>query len=135
MADDILLPEDEETYLEPAEVIERLRREFSYVNVDKEKGRECVLEGISRLEDLTSEGEGPAGIDLQLEYLREGVDDSYYVRVADDPTSKYAFLATSLVPNQPLVFGYGVEHWRERQDASRGLLEKMAEVLGYWIYE
>jgi hypothetical protein len=135
MAADRIVPKDfedeDEEFLEPDEVIRRLRAEFRVVEVNKDYAKEMVQGRIAEIERHSAEGFDPwLENDETLERLRSGIDNAYGVYVVDEPDTKDAFLTTVVMPNEPFFFGYiSADHQRK----SRPLLERFAKALDYDI--
>ena len=133
MAANRLIPknfeDEDEEFLEPAEVLRRLRVEFAVVEVDKDAAREMVQQRIDYIEQRLSEGHDPwREYDETLERLRSGIDDAHLVYFSDEPDAKAAFLNTLVMPNEPLFFGY---ESAAQEKAAPKLLRRCAKALGY----
>lgn len=133
MAIDHLCPRDDE-YLSPAEIVDRLKREFRFVTVDKERGYQGVVDLIAWLEELKIRGKtaGPVPIDEQIALYEAMKDEVLDVIITDDEHPGDAVLSTSLQPSQRISFGY---YSANNQEASRPLLERCATALNYELCE
>ena len=109
-------------YLEPDEIVERLREEFAYCEADREQGMDDVGDIIAKLIDLRAPQEI---IDEQI----AGRERSYRVTIADDSASDddLSFIAQPGVG--PLIGYYSAQH----EQAMRPLLERRAAALNYRI--
>jgi hypothetical protein len=135
MAADRLVPKDleeeDEQFLEPDEVLRRLRAEFPVVEINQDYGREMVQERIDFIERRSSEGLDPwLENDKTLERLRCGINSALGVYFADEPDAEFAYLTTVVMQNEPLFFGYTSD---EHQQNARPLLKRAAKALGYDI--
>src|SRR4029079_14400665 len=121
--------EEDEEFLDPAEVIRRLRVEFAVVEVDKHAAREMVQQRIDYIEEQLSEGHDPwREYDETSQRLRSGIDDAHLVYFSDEPDAKAKFLTTVVMTKEPLFFGY--ESGAQERAAPK-LLRRCAKALGY----
>jgi len=131
MAIDHLCPQDDE-FLSPTEIVDRFKREFRFVKVDRERGRQGIVELIARLRKLKLQGKsaGPVPIDEQIAWYEAIKDEVLDVVITDDEHPGDAVLSTSLQPSERVSFGY---YSANNQEASRLLLQRCAKALGYAI--
>ncbi len=135
MAANRLIPknfeDEDEEFLEPAEVIRRLRAEFAVIEIDKDAAKEMIDHRIAYIEEQLAEGHDPSRqYHETLDRLRSGIDDAHLVYISDEPNSKAAFLTTVVMPNEPLFFGY---QSAAQEKAAPKLLRRCAKALGYDI--
>jgi hypothetical protein len=133
MAHNKLSPDDDE-FLTPMEVIRRLKNEFRFVQADKDKGKADLQERIWYLQELKSEGKNPFGmsIDKQIALHEERLDSAVNITFSDDAQFEKGVLNTTLVPDEPIFFGYTS---RSHEEACWPLVQRCAKVLGYEIVE
>lgn len=117
-----LEPQDGRPYLEPETIVRRLREEFVYCDADAEQGSDSVGDMIAKLLELRA----PQEI---IDQAMAGRDRSVNVIIADDMASE-DYLNFTVQPNVgPFIGYYSAQH----EAATRPLLERCAEVLGYKI--
>ena len=119
---DRLEPYPGHPYLEPEEIVERLREEFAVCEADREQGADDVGDMIAKLIQLNAPQEW-------IEARLAGRDRAYRIVIADDPDSEN-YLSFSVQPEDgPLIGYYSAQH----QDATRPSLERCAAALNYCI--
>lgn len=118
----ILFPADGVAYLDPEEVVRRLRGEFDYTAIDRNEGSGVVGEIVAKLVELNAPQEV---IDFQL----AAQDRAIQVVIADDALSDNC-LQFTVKPNSGIFVGYLS---REHEISTRSLVERCATVLGYQI--
>jgi hypothetical protein len=129
MADRKLFPKSGSPYLTPTEVIARLHSHFRHVETDPDGGAaylNSMVAQLTRMQDLSP----PPAAPEEVERLRSLRGEAVSVVFCDDPRSEYAYLATTVIPETPLFFGFSSAH---QEEASAELLARCASVLGYEI--
>jgi hypothetical protein len=129
MAHRKLFPKSGNPYLTPAEVIARLQAHFGYVETDPQRGADHVDSMVAQLARMQFLSPPPATPE-QIERLRSVRSQAVLVVFSDDASSEYAYLTTTLIPGEPLFFGFSSAN---QEEASAELLERCASVLGYEI--
>src|SRR5579884_3541456 len=122
MANRKLCPKPGGNYLAPSDVIARLRSHFSHVEIDARQGEAVVnqmVDQLTRMQFL----EPPPATPEDIQRLRSLRGQAVSVTVADDPDSEKAWLTTTLIPGEPLFFGFSSGH---HEDAAMPLLERCA---------
>jgi hypothetical protein len=131
MAHRRLFPKPGSDYLSPPEVIARLRSHFKHVRIDPEQGEAHVnkmVDQLTRMQLLTP----PPATPEEIEHLRGLRGEAVFVMFADNPAFGEAYLTTTIIPGEPLFFGFSsVNH----EEAACGLLERCALLLDYRITE
>jgi hypothetical protein len=123
-----LSPADRTSYLEPEEVVRRLRQEFEVVDLDPDQGREHVQGMVRRL--LKMESGGAVGMDVHIDRLQKARDGTVMVIIADDDRSPDGRLKFAVIPGEPIIVGY----WSGRhQRLAEPLLKRCSQVLGYSV--
>jgi hypothetical protein len=120
--------------LSPDEVIRRLRQEFKYVHVNKERGTKYVEDRIRYLRGLQAKGKNPFGVPMEpeIERLNAIRVTTVHVMISDDDPAGNAYLSTYLLPGSSIMFTYASpEHYEKAQP----LLNRVASVLKYEIEE
>lgn len=126
-----LLAKENRVYLRPQVVIARLEREFAYVETSEEVGRQHVAQLIRELPKVKKWGQ--ITVDRKyLEHLHKVRDEAVFIYFGDNPGSEDAILSTAVIPGNPLVVDFSSP---EHRRATRPLLERCANVLGYEIVE
>jgi hypothetical protein len=118
-----LCPPDGRPFLEPEEVVERLREEFAYCDANADQGADDVGDMIAKLIEL----EAPQAI---IDAAIAGRERSFSVTVADDMASE-EYLRFIVQPGEGPLIGY---HSGQHEAAVRPLLERCARALDYGIY-
>jgi hypothetical protein len=130
-----LLPAEGQPHLSPEETLRRLRAEFRFVEIDHERGKTDLLDGIALWERTSpralelgpnAKGTGEARKAALLETLRAALPDACHVSFGDDPEHAQGH---SLVPG-----GNGVLIVVE-QDWQATLADRCARALGYVVHE
>lgn len=112
-------------------VMQRLEREFAYVESDPEPGRRYILELLEQL--LSSRQVASLAADNEyLDRLAAGQISANFVCFGDDLGSESALLSTFLIRDEPLLFDLIPD---AHEQATRSLLIRCATVLGYEISE
>jgi hypothetical protein len=128
-----LVPTRGKPLVSPRQVIQRLRREFKYVVVDRRAGEREMAGSLKWLMGFKRRGSGPfpkRELDAMIRDAKRNLKRAYYVHVADRPNEDAAFLQTVLLPGKYLSFGYcSLKHER----ASAPLRRRCAKVLGYRV--
>jgi hypothetical protein len=117
-----LMPHPGQDFLEPEEVIERLKDEFDDVIADREQGADDVGSMIAKFIELKAPQQF-------IDECLAGQDRSYWVSVADDPTSEDD-ISFIIQPGVGPLIGY---RSKQHEDAARPLLERCAAALNYQI--
>ena len=133
MAHNSLVPEDD-VYLENDDIVRLLGEEFSFVETNQKLGEQEYDKGLDYLRSLLEQELSPGGRDIkqELEAAESKRDKSLHIFIADSPEPGDAYLCTTLVPEEPIFFGY-CSH--AHQEASQPLLERVKKALGYHDYE
>ena len=118
-----LCPPEGRPFLEPEEVVERLREEFAFCDADQDQGADDVGDMIAKLIELKA----PKPI---IDAAIAGRDRSYSVTVADDMASEN-YLSFIVRPGEGPLIGY---HSGQHEEAVRSLLERCARALDYEIF-
>ncbi len=109
--------------LDPAEVVRRLREEFSHVEADAPGGAEVVAAVVRQFECMGA----PQPV---IEEHRRLLPAAVRMVVADAPDFEDAYLCFTALPGRGFLVGY---HSARHEQASGALLERCARVLGYEI--
>lgn len=117
-----LTPRPGQPFLSPSEVVRRLRVEFARVEADPNAGADHVGDMIAQFLRMRA----PQEI---VEVHRRVQEQAVRVEVADEPTGE-AFLTFVAMPGEGLFIDY---HSDAHEEASRELLRRCAEALGYEI--
>jgi hypothetical protein len=123
-----LVPIEGKPFLEPAEVVSRLRDEFDIVEVDADEGRDHIQAML--LQFIKMKQGGMAGCDEHIEHLQKVEADALMVVIADDRKSEDALLRFAVIPGEPIIIGY---FNGRHQELSEPILKRASEVLGYSI--
>src|SRR5262245_49283658 len=99
-----LIPGNGGPFLEPDEVVRRLRDEFDVVEADAEQGREHVQGMVRRL--LKMESGGTVGVDVHIDRLQKAREGAVMVVIADDDRSPDGRLRFAVIPGEPIIVGY-----------------------------
>jgi hypothetical protein len=117
-------------YLAPSAVVARLRAHFNHVETDPQQGAVHVTRMVEQLTRMQFLKQPPATPE-EIERLRGLREQSVCVTFFDDPASPDACLTTTIIPGEPLFFGFSsAEHER----LAMPLLERCARVLDYEIW-
>jgi hypothetical protein len=116
------MPHPGQDFLEPEDVIERLKDEFNYVVADREQGADHVSSMIAKFIELNAPQQF-------IDDCLAGQDRSYWVSVADDDATEDD-IGFILQPGVGPLIGYHSQH---HEDAARPLLERCAATLNYQI--
>jgi hypothetical protein len=117
-----LEPPEGHPYLDPEEVVKRLRDEFAFCDADADQGADDVGDVIAKLIELNAP---KAIIDAEI----AARDRSYSVTVADDLASE-DYLSFIVRPGAGPLVGY---HSKQREAAIRNLVERYARALDHEI--
>jgi hypothetical protein len=118
-------------FLDPREVVNRIKAVFAYVEASEEEGQAHVVSVINQLQAMMKDGTIPH--DRQyLAHLNRVRGRSIFVYFGDNPGVEEECLSTAVIPGEPLFFDYASE---EHQKTARPILERCAIVLGYDIVE
>ena len=118
-----LCPPIGHSFLEPEEVVERMRDEFAFCNANAEEGADVVGDMIAKLIELKA----PQAI---IDDAIAGRERAISITVADDMASD-DYLSFTVRPGEgPLIGYYSAQH----EAATRNLLERCASALNYEIY-
>jgi hypothetical protein len=129
MAHRKLFPKPGNHYLSPPEVIARLRSHFKHVQIDPQRGEAHVnkmLDQLTRMQFLTP----PPVTPEEIKHLRSLRGEPVFVLFADNPARGDACLTATIIPGEPLFFGFSSAN---HEEAVLALLERCAMVLGYNI--
>jgi hypothetical protein len=129
MAHRKLFPKLGSNCLSSSEVIARLKSHFKHVETDPEQGEAHVnkmVDQLTRMQFLTP----PPATAEDIERLRSLRGQAVFVAFADDADSADACLTTTIIPGEPLFFGFSSSN---HEEASNSLLERCALILGYDI--
>ena len=118
-------------YLSPSVVMQRLEREFAYVESDPEQGRRYILELLLQLL-ATRQPASVATDNVYLDRLATDQISALFVCFGDDPGSETALLSTFLIPDEPLIFDFVPD---AHEPIIRPLLIRCATALDYEIAE
>jgi hypothetical protein len=120
-----LFPFEGNDYLSPVEIIERLKLEFEYVEVDEEAGQGYIGDMIARILRMP---DSLPGKQERLDELQEARQQAVFVAFGDDP----GIAASScLKPESEIFFGSP----DEVDGPARALVERAAEALSYEVFE
>jgi hypothetical protein len=128
-----LVPTRGNPLLSPRQVIQRLRREFKHVIVDRREGEREVTETLKWLIGFKRRGGGPfpsGELDEKIRNAKRNLKRAFYVHIADSPNEEAAYLQTVLEPGRCLAFGYSS---RKNELASAPLRRRCAKALGYCV--
>src|SRR5689334_12349757 len=123
-----LSPADGTSYLEPEEVVRRLREEFEVVEADPELGREHVQGMVRRL--LKMESGGAVGMAVPMPRRQKARDGAVLVLAADAAGSPDGRLGFAVIRGEPLVVGYGSGRHRRLAESP---LRRCSQPLGYSV--
>jgi hypothetical protein len=126
-----LAPREGDRYLHPAEVIDRVKAAFAYVETTDDGARAELLEWMSQLAFVAADSRDVA-YDNDLARLEQLLDAAVYVHFGDDIGNDAALLSMLLVPGEPLFIEESTQLCEKRV---RALLEHCAAALGYDILE
>jgi hypothetical protein len=132
-----LKPHEGMSYLAPAEVADRLRECFAYVDVDGEAGAEHVgdmivqflrmKQGYQRWKQPPPEA---AEIDQVIARLEAVRNESVQVAITEDPADDDTSLSFAVVPGEDIIIGYAnARHER----IATPLVMRAAEALNYQV--
>ena len=113
-------PPEGRPYLDPEEVVRRLRDEFAHCEADADQGADIVGDMVAKLIELNA----PQQI---IDTAMAGRDRSLRVTVADDALSD-VYLSFVVRPGAGLLIGY---YSGRHEVAARPVLERCARALGY----
>jgi hypothetical protein len=116
-------PPEADQALDPAEVVRRLRAEFSHVEADAPAGAEVVAAMIRQFERMNVP---PPVVEEHHRLLPSAIR----IVVADAPDFEDAYLCFTALPGRGFLVGY---HSARHERESGGLLERCARALGYEI--
>ncbi|TWT47220.1 hypothetical protein [Botrimarina hoheduenensis] len=125
-----LAPEDD-SFLPVEEVITRLRKVFSYVVADAEKGAASIDGTIEYYEKRKRHSvDADEHYDAIIEELRSHRSRSYMLTLADSEDYGDAYLTTVVEPDKPIFFGFSSpEHERK----ALPMVQRFADATGYDI--
>ena len=119
-----LFPYQGAQYLDSHDIIERLRDEFKYVDVDTERGRDHVAGMIAATRRFS---EAMPGKQDRIAALQAAQDYAVYVCFGDDPSVS---AACCIMPESELFFGSP----DEVDGDARPLVERCAGALNYEVF-
>jgi hypothetical protein len=123
-----LSPGADQAWLEPADVVERLRGAFDHVNADEEEGREYAAMYVGTYRRMREAGLGGPGA-ASIEEVERQWRDAVVVRAGDDDEAGAPFEALLRREYRlELRFATGA-HFGRRRRAAR----KAAAALGYLV--
>ena len=117
-----LEPIDDQSYLAPSDVVERLREEFGFVEADQDEGDNIVGDTIAKLIELNA----PQEI---IDQQRAAQSRSISVVITDELTAD-DFLRFTVKPDEGILIGYSSG---QHEAAVRPLVERCATALNYRI--
>lgn len=118
-----LCPPEGRAFLDPEEIVERLREEFAFCDADKDQGADDVGDIIAKLIELKA----PQAI---IDAVLAGRERSYSVTVADDMASE-DYLNIIVRPDEGPLIGY---HSAQHEAAVRSLVERCVRALDYELF-
>ena len=116
-----LSPITEGAYLEPTEIVRRLRAEFEFVEADADAATEVVADMIKQFKRMKAPQEI---IDAHLAMLGKAIR----IVVADREDFEDDYLAFTSMPNGDPFIGYSSG---QHEDAAAPLLERACKILRY----
>jgi hypothetical protein len=128
-----LFPIVEGEYIQPEEVVRRLRVEFEYVDADAEKGMSYLLGMIDRFEKMKPELAQmykSANFDMptHIRALRSMLGKAIYIVVSDRADFQNDYIRFVAMPDTAPLIGYSSG---EHENAAAPLLKRLCSVLGY----
>lgn len=126
-----LFPKSGNKYLSPSEVITRLQAHFEHVEINQHQGATHVDKMVDQLTRMRFLSPPPATPE-DIERLRSYRSQAVFVKFCDEPDSEHAYLTTTVIPGEPLFFGFSSS---DQEEAAAKLLERCALILGYEIIE
>ena len=116
-----LSPVTDGNYLEPKEIVRRMRAEFNYVQADADAGTEVVADMLKQFERMKA----PITI---IEAHRAMLGKSISIEVYDREDYEYDYLTFTAMPKNDLLIGYSsLQH----EEAAAPLLERVCKILRY----
>jgi hypothetical protein len=128
-----LFPNIDDQYLQPEEIVRRLRAEFEYVDADPEEGMSYLLEMIDRFEKMTPEmaqmyQRVNLDVPTHIQSLRSMLGKAIYIVVSDRSDFQNDYIRFVAMPDTAPLIGYSSG---EHEDAAAPLLKRMCGILGY----
>jgi hypothetical protein len=130
-----LVPHPGSEYHMPADVVDRLREEFPFVEVDREAGSDHVGDMITHFLRMKAGYERwktppPEAKELEqmIERLSRRRNEAVLVTVADDLSSEFGYVTFVVVPGEPLFFDCSCQ---QHEEAATSLVERIARNLNY----
>lgn len=116
-----LFPIADNEFLEPKEVLRRLRAEFDFVEADADAGTEHVANMLAQFRRMHA----PAEI---VEAHRAMLGKAIRIVVSDRDNFEDDYLLFTALPNEALFVDYCS---RQHQDTATALLERVCRILRY----
>ena len=116
-----LSPITEGEYLEPKEIVRRLRAEFEFVEADADAGTEVVADMIKQFQRMKAPQE-------MIEAHRAMLGKAIRIVVSDREDFEDDYLTFTAMPNGDPFIGYSSG---EHEDAAAPLLERACKILRY----
>jgi hypothetical protein len=126
---DRLVANSADAYLTPWKVVNCLKAEFAYVEVDGEEGHRHVLETIGRIQAAKSRRYTGHQV---VEHLARVKSRALFVCFGDDAGHDLTALDTYVIPGMPLTFEYASA---THKVAAQPLLIRCTAALGYNMRE
>ena len=124
-----LFPKAGSSYLSPSEVIRRLQKHFAHVKFDLEQGQaetQAMIDQLTRMQSFTP----PPATAEEIERLQNLCSQAVAVMFGDDADLEDISLTTTIIPGEPLFFGFSST---EHEEATVNLLQRCARILNYEI--
>ncbi|TWT93493.1 hypothetical protein [Neorhodopirellula pilleata] len=116
-----LRPKNDAENLGAEEVVRRATAEFGFVQCDNDRGVRYAAKDLAQRSDMTHEAKDQAMVPLM---------DAVEMIVGNDRRSDKHFLKCVVIPNGPIHVLY---LYNSHETQTRALLERLANVLGYFI--
>jgi hypothetical protein len=116
-----LSPVDEAQYLQPDEVVRRLREEFKFVEADRDAGSKVVADMIKQFERM----DAPREI---IDAHRAMLGKALRVIVSDRENFDNDYIIFTAMPGSSPFIGYCS---RQHEDSATPLLERVCKTLDY----
>src|SRR4051794_29649398 len=116
-----LSPITEGAYLEPQEIVRRLRAEFEFVEADDDAGKEVVADMIKQFQRMKAPQE-------MIDAHRAMLGKAIRIVVSDREDFEDDYLTFTAMPNGDPFIGYSSG---QHEDAAAPLLERACKILRY----
>jgi len=122
-----LYAKETRSYLSPEDVLTRIEAEFAFIEASNDAGRKHVRTLITQMRNLMRADKIPMDAE-HLERLHKAAPAAIYVCFGDDPGSEFAYLESTVIPDEPLYFAYASP---KHEKAALPLLQRCARILNY----